>query len=229
MQVELIKPFPFESLPRVWKWCSDFRQKVADDFGPKTMDEFITHMRSVWDRQKSWAIYNDGELGGLITFERVTPWLGTAHVLLKPDFQGKGIAVQACRQAVGEMFEEGIGKLSFYPLGGNLAIGSLLVNIGAKREGTLEGQTLSNGKPIDIWMYGLTKEKFVAAPARRLGNRDEEKNHANGSNHSIAHRGGGLDRGLVPVREAEDDHHNEQPGVAGDHNREPVDTAHILA
>jgi RimJ/RimL family protein N-acetyltransferase len=173
MQVELIKPFPFESLPRIWSWISTFREKVADDFGPKTMDEFISHMRSVWDRQKSWAIFNDGELGGLITFERVTPWLGTAHVLLKPDFQGKGIAVQACRQAVGEMFtQEGVGKLEFRVLGGNLAVGSLLITIGAKREGTQEQHTLRAGEPADVWIYGLTKEHFVAMPARRLYSRD---------------------------------------------------------
>jgi hypothetical protein len=42
-------------------------------------------------RQKTWAVYGDGELGGLITFERLSPWLGTAYCLFQPDFQGKGI------------------------------------------------------------------------------------------------------------------------------------------
>jgi RimJ/RimL family protein N-acetyltransferase len=161
MKIELISPFPFEALPRVWGWIAGFRQKVADDFAPQTLGDFVAHMASRWGHQKTWAIAGDGELGGLIIFERLSPWRGTAHVILKPDFQGRGIAVKACRQAVREMFQEkGIGKLEFQALAGNLAVGSLLTNIGAKREGTFEGHTLSGGKPRDVWMYGLTKAAF---------------------------------------------------------------------
>jgi len=160
MQIRIESPFPFEALPRVYRWYQSFREKIADDFAPKTLDEFIQSQLMKWDLQKSWAIYGDGELGGLITFERLSPWLGTAHVLLKPEFHGKGIAVKACRQAVSEMFALGLGKLEFRVLAGNLAVGSLVVNIGAKREGTLEAQTLTNGQPRDVWIYGLTKQSF---------------------------------------------------------------------
>lgn len=160
MDIRIESPFPFEAIPRVWAWISPFKEKVADDFSPQTLGAFVEHMASRWGREKSWAIYADGELGGLILFEKLNSWLGTAHVLLKPDFQGKGIAVKACRQAVGEMFEEGVGKLEFQVLSGNLSIGSLLVNIGAKREGTYEGHTLTGGKPRDVWVYGLTKAAF---------------------------------------------------------------------
>jgi RimJ/RimL family protein N-acetyltransferase len=160
MQIELITPFPFESLPRVWRWIERFRGSVADDFAPKTLSEYVEHMASRWQEEKTWAIYGDGELGGLIEFQRFNLWLGTAHVLLKPDFHGKGIAVQACRQAVGEMFAQGIGKLEFHVLSGNVAIGSLLSNLGAKREGLQEGHTLSGGEPRDVWVYGLTKKAF---------------------------------------------------------------------
>ena len=159
-QVALVSPFPFASLPRVWHWIEPFRGKVADDFAPQTLEDFIAHVSASWKRQKTWGIVGDGELGGLILFERLTPWLGTAHVLLKPDFQGRGVAVKACRAAVAEMFGLGIGKLTFRVLAGNLAIGSLLVNIGARREGTQEAETLRNGEPADVWLYGLTKKTF---------------------------------------------------------------------
>lgn len=163
MQIEVISPFPFESLPRVWRWIEGFREKVADDFAPKSLSEFVECMSTRWEQQKSWAIYSAGELGGLITFERMNPWLGTASIVLKPDFHGQGISAKACQIAVGEMFQEpGLGKVDFFLLAGNLAIGSLLVSIGARREGTLESHTLRGGKPADLWVYGLTKQKFEA-------------------------------------------------------------------
>jgi RimJ/RimL family protein N-acetyltransferase len=164
-------------MPRVFSWISTFRSKVSDDFGPQTLAEFMIFASRKWKTQKTWAIYSDGELGGLITFERISPWLGTAHWIFKPDFQGKGIAARASRIAVAEMFESGIGKLAVYPLAGNLAIGSLLTGLGAKREGTLIEQTVCNGKPTDIWVYGLTKSQF------------EEKENALGSSNTSNHRG----------------------------------------
>ena len=158
--IEVKQPFPFEALPRVWRWIATFRGRICDDFAPQTEDDFILHMVSKWNTQKSWAVYADQELGGLITFERISPWLGTAHIILKPDFKGKGIAVQACKMALAEMFAEGIGKLGFYPLAGNKALGSLIVSLGAKRECKLKAHTLCNGKPADSWVYGLTAQDF---------------------------------------------------------------------
>ncbi len=167
MQIEVTSPFPFEALPRTWKWIEGFRQKISDDFAPQDLREFIEWMSLKWDRQKTWAVYGDGELGGLIVFERINPWLGTASIVLKPDFQGRrmvdrrGMSVKACRIAFAEMFQEpGLGKIDFFLLDGNRAIGSLLITLGAKREGTLESHTLRNGKPTDLWVYGLTKEHF---------------------------------------------------------------------
>ena len=160
MNIELTTPFPFESLPRVWRWIEPFRAKVADDFSPRDEHQFIAHMVEKWEGQKTWAIYRDSELGGLITFEKLSPWLGTAHLLLKPDFQGKGISLPVCKQAIAAMFEEGVGKLEFYPLAGNLAVGSLIVNLGAQREGRLRAHTVCDGKPTDVCVYGLLKEEF---------------------------------------------------------------------
>lgn len=117
----------------------------------------------------TWSITANGELGGMISCERVSPWLGTAHIILKPGFQGKGLSMLALRQAFGEMFALGIGKLAFYPLAGSLAVGSLLVNLGAKREGKLVSHTLVGGKPADINLYGLLKEDFENANGAYTG------------------------------------------------------------
>lgn len=166
MEIDVRSPFPFEALPRIWRWIEPFREKVSDDFGPQTQEDFVSFAAAKWDTQKTWAIYVDGEMGGLITFERLSPWVGTAHWIFKPNFQGKGIAAKASAVALGEMFATGIGKLAVYPLAGNLAMGSLLIRLGFTREGTLIEQTLCNGKPTDMWVYGLTKSQF------------EEKQHA---------------------------------------------------
>jgi len=161
MEIEVTSPFPFEALPRVWRWIEPFKEKLSDDFSPKDESSFLAFMAKKWQQQKTWAVRGDGELGGLIQFERLTPWLGTAHFLLKPEFQRKGLSIKAARIAAAAIFEnEGVGKLTFNPFAGNLAIGSLLINLGSKREGTLQGHTTRDGKPIDMWLYGLTKEAF---------------------------------------------------------------------
>jgi RimJ/RimL family protein N-acetyltransferase len=160
VDLSVSSPFPFEALPRVWGWIANFRDRISDDFSPQTQGEFVEFMAAAWPRYRTWAIRADGELGGLISFERVNPWVGTAHLMLKPDFQGKGFAMKAARVSVAEMFTFGIGKLSLYAVEGNLALGSLLVNLGAKREGCLKGQTLRRGKQVDVWVYGLSKTQF---------------------------------------------------------------------
>ena len=176
MEISVQSPFPPECLPRVWRWIEGFRHKVADDFSPKTLGEFVDLMTG--KDQRTWAIYADGELGGLVTFERLSPWAGTAHVLLKPDFQGRGIALKACREAVAAMFALGVGKLEFSVIARNLAIGSLLANLGASREGTLKERTLVQGKPTDVWLYGLTKKEFEAREGKHseLSARKHEDN-----------------------------------------------------
>lgn len=189
------------------------RSKVADDFSPKTLPQFIEMMmaREEDPNHKSWGVSVDGELGGLITFDRVSPWLGSAHCIFKAEFQkggrvaskrdgkwrreNRGITVKACRLAVDEMFQSGIGKLSFYPFAGNYAAGALIAVIGGKREGLLEGQTLVDGKPADMWLYGLTKGAFYAASGNRSSNVDLQSG-----------RGGGVRGGLGTVEQGEDQH-----------------------
>jgi len=180
MKIEVISPFPPQALPRVWRWMETFRDRVSDDFSPKTLEEFVEAMLTAWQNQKAWAVYGDGELGGLITFQRLSPWLGTAHCVFKPDFQGKGIAPRACRIAIAEMFAEGVGKLAFYPLAGNLAIGSLLVALGAKREGCLREHTVCQGKPANINVYGLSKGGFEYACRNSGSDADCERDRGRG-------------------------------------------------
>jgi RimJ/RimL family protein N-acetyltransferase len=168
--------------------------------------------------QKTWAVYADGELGGMISFQRISPWLGTAHCLFKSDFQAlsrrssgrrrPSIARAACKLAVAEMFATGIGKLEFYPLaaadGAGGAIGSLVTSLGAKREGTLRGHTLQHGKPIDINMYGLTKTEFEKVT-------NNAGRHSSGDADFQRDRSGGERGGERPVGTGQEQHVQQHP------------------
>jgi RimJ/RimL family protein N-acetyltransferase len=138
------------------------RHKVADDFGPKNLTGFMDQMQARIETPgyRTWSIAADGELGGLVTFERVSPWLGTAQLFLKPGFHGQGLSLAALRVTFGEMFQLGVGKLAFAPAAGSQAFASLLVNLGARREGKLFGHTLIGGKPANVNLYGLLKDEF---------------------------------------------------------------------
>lgn len=162
MEIEVRSPFPFEALPRVWGWVSSFRDRITDDFSPKTLEDFLLMKATQFERNRTWAIYGDGELGGLIEFERFSPWIGQGHFLLKPEFQRKGISIKAARVASAEVFKMGVGKVIFQHMTNNMALGSLLINLGAVREGTLKNHTLCAGKPVDMALYGLSKESFEA-------------------------------------------------------------------
>ena len=176
MQVSVESPFPFESLPRVWHWIEGFRHKVADDFSPQTLEEFIAYEAARWKEQRTWAIYADDELGGLVTCERLSPWCGAPHLLLKPDFQGRGYGPVALRRALGEMFASGLGMLEFRVIARNLAMGSLLTSLGATRDGRLRNRTLVGGVPTDVWLYGLTKANFEEHNRELSIRRDDQNN-----------------------------------------------------
>lgn len=161
---------------------SKVRSKLADDYGPRTLDAWVDQMGA--STEKTWGVYRDGELGGMLSFQRVSPWLGTAHCVFKPDFWGRAITRPAVESALREMFGSGIGKLSFAVFSDNRAIRSLLSEFGASVEGTLRKHTLRDGKPIDTVTLAIFKESFDAL----FG--------STGTNSTGSHRGGSLNSGI---------------------------------
>ncbi len=161
MTVSIESPFPVYALPRVWAWAEESRRQVADDFAPKSLDEFLAH----WDSQalagqRSWAVRRDGELGGVVTSTRFNPVAADAHCIFKRSFWGYATTGEALRQVFEEMFEEGVLKIATVAFSDNAAIIGLTGRLGFRREGTLERQTLRDGKLVDQVILGLTKERF---------------------------------------------------------------------
>lgn len=141
----------------------EFRHRVADDFAPQTLGEFV----AAWGqrKQQTWGVDRDGELGGLVTFEAWNPVSGTIHAMFKRSFWGQGIARDAISQVLAGIFERGYQKIVGLPYNDNDAILSLLKGIGFKREGVLRGQTKRDGVLVDLAVIGLTKEGFENAVA----------------------------------------------------------------
>jgi len=155
-----IGPFPLSAAPRVWLWMNDFRWRVADDFGPQTLEEFVEQCMLRSRTEQQWAVYRDGEICGFITFEPVNPVSGQAHCLFRKDFWGRGTTETALRMVAREIFSGGVKKISMTIFSDNKAIKALLLKLGARQEGLLRQQTVRGGKPVDMVVLGLLAEEF---------------------------------------------------------------------
>lgn len=169
MQIEVRSPFPDSAIPRIWTWISEFRNAVADDFAPKTIEEFI----SDWEARSqgprvTWGVWRDGELVGLIVVDQISPILVTAHCLFAKRAWGHQTTVPAIRQMLDEIFAAGVRKVIGTPFAHNSQMIALMRELGFRREGTLVGHTIQHGKPVDMAAFGLfaddyLKQKEVAA------------------------------------------------------------------
>jgi len=160
--VRVESPFPVFALPRVWSWMEGFRDRVADDYGPKTLEEFVEDWRSEVHR-KTWGVWRGPELGGLIIWQ---PWpvggIGETHAVFKKSFWGRATTRTALALVYAELFGSGVRKVMGFPFERNHATLALARSIGFHREGTLRQQTLKNGQPVDVAVLGLLKDDFAA-------------------------------------------------------------------
>jgi RimJ/RimL family protein N-acetyltransferase len=154
----VISPFPESSVPRIWVWMQQFRERVCDDFAPKTIEEFVADWRA--RPKRSWAVYQGEELGGMIVFEPTSPAAGILHVIFKRTFWGPAITVPAARHAIAEIFASGFIKISAFPFTDNDSLRSAARRFGFRNEGVQRGQTLRGGKPVDQAVMGLTLEDW---------------------------------------------------------------------
>lgn len=161
MSIRVEKPFPAAALPRVWQWMSDFRSRVADDYAPQTLDDFVEWNLARARKEHQFAVYNGEELCGLVTVEPQSPVAAVTHALFRKDFWGRDTTAAALRLVYAEAFGPlGLRKLVGPVLRDNHSIIALAMMLGAKREGMLRQQTTRGGKPADMVLLGLLKEDF---------------------------------------------------------------------
>lgn len=159
----LESPFPEYALPRVWNWIQDFRDRVADDYSPKTMAEFMAHWEERSPLRRTWAVWRNEDLGGIVIFEPWQPGVGTSHAIFKRSFWGRATTRRALELVYREIFESGIRKVCNFPFRKNNAIIALGKSLGMRTEGVLRGQTLQHGQPADLVVLSLFREEFYAS------------------------------------------------------------------
>lgn len=164
--LSVTSPFPLASVPRVWSWIQEFRSRVADDFGPKTLAEFMERWRSN-PAQRSWAVYRDGELGGLVTFVPENTVTGITHCIFKKSFWGHKTTVPALRLVYSEIFAEGFHKVCSLAFRDNVQILHMARTLGGEKEGILREHTMRNEELTDMMIIGLTKTQFDEAQQKR--------------------------------------------------------------
>lgn len=163
-KVRVESPFPAAAWPRVWQWIADFRRSVADDFAPATCSAFVEQQLARAEHSRTWAVYHDAELCGLVAYEPVSPVTGMTHAMFRKDFWGHAITETALRMVYAEIFAGGARRIFGTPFTTNHASNALAMRLGFKKEGVLRKHTLRGGKPADMIVLGLLKEEFVPCP-----------------------------------------------------------------
>jgi len=156
-------PFPEYAVPRVWTWIQEFRWRVSDDYGPKSLQEFMESWRMRAPAEHRWAVYRDGDLGGVVTCQQVSPVLTMSHCLFKKSFWGQATTIPALSQVFTQIFSAGIERIEAIVFRDNSEIIGLTRKLGFRTEGMLRARTRRNDKLVDMVMIGLLKEDFENA------------------------------------------------------------------
>ena len=159
--IELVSPFPPYAVPRVWSWVEPFRSRYFDDYQPATLDAFVrdwTHQDRLGRR--TWGVVANDELGGCVGAVEATPVRVAVDFTFKEGFWNHGIAPQAVKMVMARIFEGPAEKLTMVAFADNRALVGMLKQAGAQIEGTLRGNTLRDGKLIDVVVLGVRKAVF---------------------------------------------------------------------
>jgi RimJ/RimL family protein N-acetyltransferase len=163
--VEVSEPFPPWALPVLWGWIESFRDRVCDDFSPKTFPEFLENwIARAKAGTRTWGVWRDDSLGGMISVGPLNPILAETHLVFARRFWGRETTIPALRQAYAIAFASGFEKLQAAVFADNYQLIALAKAIGAVEEThpkhPLRAQTRRNGKPVDMRLISLFKEDF---------------------------------------------------------------------
>jgi RimJ/RimL family protein N-acetyltransferase len=157
--VEVKEPFPEWAWPEVWAWIASLRHKLIDDYGPKSMDEWMAFVEKNVPRQRTWGVWMGAELGGVITFDQGSPMAGAVHLYFKRSMWGRA-PMPAMRQVLGQIFSGQTTKILTSVFEDNHAARGMFRKLGFENEGLFRSQTVRGGKPVGMVAVGLTREDF---------------------------------------------------------------------
>ncbi len=172
--IGIVSPFPFHALPKLWRWIEAARDRIADDYFPKTLDDFITQWEQFREAgRRSWAVYSDAELCGVFVVSRTSPLCCDAHCIFARRFWGRTVTVTASHMLANELFSDTPNnryeKVSTMAFADNKSLGALIKALGGSREGLLRNHTRRGGKFVDVMILSLERERYVSGIQQQLG------------------------------------------------------------
>ena len=159
-------PFPNHAWPSVWKWIQPYKSSVMDDHSAKTIDEFVEAKLELAAKEtyRTWGVYRENDLGGLITFETLRPGdtMGWTHTMFKRAFFGRETTQQALSTVFQQLFEEGVQVIRSEVFKSNSNIRYLSRLIGFEEYGPFPKVAQRGGELVDMVGLLLTPDKFHA-------------------------------------------------------------------
>jgi RimJ/RimL family protein N-acetyltransferase len=139
---------------------NQFRSRVADDFSPRTMEEYVEIQNRRMHPGLNWGVYRDDDLGGAIWFEPSGPVAGIIHTVFRKDFWGHETTYPALQKAVADIFGAGMQKMLAMCFADNYSVRGMAKKFGMQQEAHFHGMTIRGGKPVDMVVFGMTREEF---------------------------------------------------------------------
>lgn len=159
----IVKPWDESDWPLAWRWIGEYYFRVADDEAPKTQSEFVS--KQMGRPATSFGVYRDGSLGGLVSFDILSPTLCEGHCLFKKgrsaadSFWGRSTTVPAIVQALQWMWVLGIERIICPVFESNRLMAKLLEQLGAVRDAEppagAKSRTVRQGRPVNVLYYSL--------------------------------------------------------------------------
>lgn len=170
--LKLERPFPEWALPKLWAWMEACRSRIADDFAPKTFDEFLEVY--VARSGETWGVLRTGEdddgdteLGGWVSIREVNPVCVESHLVFAKRFWGHETTVPALRSIYQGVFEERpeLLKITAAVFEDNRQMIELALAVGAVEETSpkhpLRACTLRGGVPVGMRVVSIFREDFL--------------------------------------------------------------------
>lgn len=157
-RVEVTSPFPAAAWPQVWSWIESFRDRALDDAAPQNLGDFVRECELLAPLVTTWAVRVDGELGGVLIAQQVSPIAWRVQPFFRREFWGQKIARPAMAGVLAKLFERGAVKIIGFPFEDNHAMHAFLKKLGYRVEGKLNAQTLRGGRVVSQLVFGLQKE-----------------------------------------------------------------------
>jgi hypothetical protein len=161
MGITVASPFPAWALPQVWAWIESFRDRVCDDYAPKSLDEFLAEWEQRQPRERSWAVYEEDEIGGVIAVQTVNPDAALCRCYFKRAAWSTAVVVPALRAVYAEVFQGSTVKISLPVFEDNWDLRRLALNAGAVEETPkhrpLRDATRRDGKLIGVRILSVFK------------------------------------------------------------------------